>query len=458
MSALLAGPILQSRSSMMIRALMGVPPAIGPRKGSSQFYGAVPPVLPPETWTAVQAVTECASWGAKNAVRNAIFGQQRQVQLHVETRATAAEFASPAHDTGLKERLDFRPSLSFPQVALCLVLTSIVSGLAYGYTAPAAISLWYAIRMAALCAVTLTVSRSWLLERDYKEQQVEEPVLRGPDSKFRSMGDCKVHYTKHSTSRIPSARSGPATAVHCYHGFGANTGSWSYLRQPLASVLDAQVTAHDMPGFGLTQRLKDPSSYTLGFNGRVGRVLMDAELAEESIIPPFNVEAAAQAPTLESSLMFPARQMSVDMEVDLSEARAAAAESNAAAHPVRRILMGHSMGAVSAVAEAIKRPEGLAALVLVSPALVALPMEPEAEAPGKSGHTHTAGQSMEAGFAYGHLMSKPTAPPRRMDYPMLIGLISPHDGWMQAGLVGSSAWWGLSGRWYGQSPSFGCGS
>ena len=160
-----------------------------------------------------------------------------------------------------------------------------------------------------------------------------------------------------------------------------------------------------------------------------------------------------QAPTLESSMMFPARQMSVDMEADPSEA--AAAKSNAAAKPVRRILMGHSMGAVSAVAEAIKRPEvgffaseqmpflhaslesashqqaiierefkashmarylplqGLAALVLVSPALVALPMEPEAEAPGKAGHTHTAGQSMEAGFAYGHLMSSPAAPPRR---------------------------------------------
>lgn len=57
--------------------------------------------------------------------------------------------------------------------------------------------------------------------------------------------------------------------------------------------------------------------------------------------------------------------------------------------------------------------QGVAALVLVSPALVALPMEPEAEAPGKAGHTHTAGQSMEAGFAYGHLMSGPTAPPRR---------------------------------------------
>lgn len=56
-------------------------------------------------------------------------------------------------------------------------------------------------------------------------------------------------------------------------------------------------------------------------------------------------------------MMFPARQMSVDLEVDPAEAEAAAAGGNAAAQLVRRVFMGHSMGAVSAVAEAIKRPE-----------------------------------------------------------------------------------------------------
>ena len=54
---------------------------------------------------------------------------------------------------------------------LCLLLTSIVTGVAYAYTAPGAISVWYALKMAALCAATLTISHSWLLERHYKVSQ-----------------------------------------------------------------------------------------------------------------------------------------------------------------------------------------------------------------------------------------------------------------------------------------------
>jgi pimeloyl-ACP methyl ester carboxylesterase len=47
---------------------------------------------------------------------------------------------------------------------------------------------------------------------------------------------------------------GPVPALHCYHGFGSNTWSWSLVQQQLAERLGALVTAHDMPGFGLTQR------------------------------------------------------------------------------------------------------------------------------------------------------------------------------------------------------------
>lgn len=43
-------------------------------------------------------------------------------------------------------------------------------------------------------------------------------------------------------------------ALHCFHGFGANTWSWSRVQQLLADRLAGVVTAHDMPGFGLTQR------------------------------------------------------------------------------------------------------------------------------------------------------------------------------------------------------------
>jgi pimeloyl-ACP methyl ester carboxylesterase len=51
-----------------------------------------------------------------------------------------------------------------------------------------------------------------------------------------------------------AARSGPVPALHCYHGFGSNTWSWSLVQKPLADRLQALVTSHDMPGFGLTQR------------------------------------------------------------------------------------------------------------------------------------------------------------------------------------------------------------
>ena len=47
---------------------------------------------------------------------------------------------------------------------------------------------------------------------------------------------------------------GARLALALLHGFGANAFSWSYVDRQLAARLRAQVTAHDMPGFGLTQR------------------------------------------------------------------------------------------------------------------------------------------------------------------------------------------------------------
>jgi pimeloyl-ACP methyl ester carboxylesterase len=59
----------------------------------------------------------------------------------------------------------------------------------------------------------------------------------------------------HVKVKAPSAAaSQPSAALHCYHGFGSNTWSWSLVQQTLADRLNALVTAHDMPGFGLTER------------------------------------------------------------------------------------------------------------------------------------------------------------------------------------------------------------
>ena len=46
----------------------------------------------------------------------------------------------------------------------------------------------------------------------------------------------------------------PAVALHCFHGFGANTSSWSTVHHVLSRRLGALVTLNDMPGFGLTER------------------------------------------------------------------------------------------------------------------------------------------------------------------------------------------------------------
>lgn len=76
--------------------------------------------------------------------------------------------------------------------------------------------------------------------------------LRNLDSHFARVGNVDVHYSLQLPRNRHRAAS--SSAVHCFHGFGANTASWGYMRQQLSDMLNAQVTAHDMPGFGLTGR------------------------------------------------------------------------------------------------------------------------------------------------------------------------------------------------------------
>lgn len=84
--------------------------------------------------------------------------------------------------------------------------------------------------------------------------QVTEAELADDDSKFRDFDGLTVHY---KTAAPPAARSGAHEApcgLAMYHGFGANTFSWSFVSKRLAEQLGVTVVSHDMPGFGLTQR------------------------------------------------------------------------------------------------------------------------------------------------------------------------------------------------------------
>ena len=113
-----------------------------------------------------------------------------------------------------------------------------------------------------------------------------ERDLADPDSLFRKLGKFEVHYKRFGSASTPIPAAKPSAqpqpqadisvsatqqiggapeggngalaqgplAIACYHGFGANTFSWAAVQEQLAQKLQAVVVAHDMPGFGLTQR------------------------------------------------------------------------------------------------------------------------------------------------------------------------------------------------------------
>ena len=70
-----------------------------------------------------------------------------------------------------------------------------------------------------------------------------EQELKDEDSVFRDLRGTTVHY-----KLAQGIQPDNPLAMHFYHGFGANTFSWSYVYKALSQQLHAQVTKHDMPG------------------------------------------------------------------------------------------------------------------------------------------------------------------------------------------------------------------
>lgn len=70
-----------------------------------------------------------------------------------------------------------------------------------------------------------------------------ETDLAGPHSRFREQEGVKVHYTVETPPSAASDRQndGVIVAAHCYHGFGANTFSWSFAQ--VGQAHDGQVAS-----------------------------------------------------------------------------------------------------------------------------------------------------------------------------------------------------------------------
>ena len=133
--------------------------------------------------------------------------------------------------------------------------------------------------------------------------------LADPDSRFVQVGDLRVHYKL--------AGQGKPVLV-LLHGMGASVFSWREVMAPLAQ--SRTVIAFDRPGFGLTSRP------------------MPGDWQGES---PYSAESQ------------------VNLTVGLLDAQGIQ----------KAVLVGHSAGGSIAVLTALRFPERVSALVLVSPAV-----------------------------------------------------------------------------------------
>lgn len=175
--------------------------------------------------------------------------------------------------------------------------------------------------MALLFGLMSLALYSLLIERQYRSLQRSPRDLFGPTSTILTTEDgIDIHMTRENPPR------GDVKAfIHCLHGFGSHTFSYSFVQKQLAQRLQAVVTAHDMPGFGLSSRPNLRKAYTMKFNGRISSEILDQE-----------------------------EKKAISTYID-----------------AKKVLIGHSMGA-SAVAEAIIGNDNVDAAILIAPAIIAL--------------------------------------------------------------------------------------
>ena len=140
--------------------------------------------------------------------------------------------------------------------------------------------------------------------------------LAGPDARFVDAAGVRLHVATAGPPADPAAED--ATAFVLLHGFGSGTFTWRAVQGGLAAL--GPVVAYDRPGFGLTPRPL-PGSWPRGAN-------------------PYTLGAQ------------------VDQTVAVMDALGLD----------RAVLVGHSSGAVVALATALAHPERVSGLVLVDAA------------------------------------------------------------------------------------------
>jgi len=310
-----------------------------------RFKGISVP-LPEPLWGAAQvALKTCSASSSSFKTAAAAFNPgSYNTSSTNDNQLTTPTSMSVRDPASLAAALSFHPILSTMQTILILSASTLLCTIIYFTIPPPHLTtrffyLPYALGMAFLFWLSITVFKNIIFERQYAARQVGEEQLSCPlNSKFTEIDGVKIHYTIEQPAKTKNE-----VAVHCLHGFGASSYSWSFVQQQLATIIQGPVTAHDMPGFGLSHRPKSSNYYTLAFNGLVARSILDQQLEQKN-------------------------DTDTDYDNDTSGDKEKKAPSK---KKKKRVIIGHSMGAAAAAEGVIAHPEGVSALILVAPAIVA---------------------------------------------------------------------------------------
>ncbi|KAG5182234.1 Alpha/Beta hydrolase protein [Tribonema minus] len=178
---------------------------------------------------------------------------------------------------GYKRRMTLLEMVAVQAAAAALVLLRTTWGinLRYGGFTRRPLSSFLNLFIVAALSRLLFVPFQLIYRELFLAPRLNKPedVPPSTSSQFREAAGIKVHLLHES----PPSPETSNTVLHFNHGFGACSLSWEPVLARLARSLNARALAHDMPGFGLTQRVplrRTAGVYTLQKNAEITRALL----------------------------------------------------------------------------------------------------------------------------------------------------------------------------------------
>lgn len=285
------------------------------------------------------------------------------------------------------ESLDTKPNLTlWEKIACCGAAVICCLSLWYRTSPKTVFEPRYVLGMVVFASLVVLLVRGWMLERKYAKMERKEKDLAFSNSRFVKFDGVSLHVTectspdtsvlapaKGHKEGSEAAKESLAVWIHCLHGFGASCFSWSFIQKTLANAVQgyAIITAHDMPGFGLSQRPSQTRPYLTSFNSSAAVYFVNNENDIRN-----RSKQTSKGPASSGAIHF-SEQKEFD-EGALAGSKMPASGGEREMQKVwdryaskKRVLIGHSMGACAVAEAVIRHPDAIDAVVLVAPAVVA---------------------------------------------------------------------------------------